>query len=223
MPNGHIDACSFKKTGVCTCKGEAKRYIFLASLSFIMFLVETAGGIITGSLALLSDAFHTLFDGSESILSAIIAHRARFTENEARLRKIGGILSAILISIISWFIFKEAIERLADPNTLLSRWAIAFAIVAFGINLLQFRIHEHAPDEHRNITHAWQKLHIMTDIGASAAAIIGVTLSALDMAPHADAYISIGIVIFIWTRVGIYFLGIASKKKSRVGHHDHHH
>ena len=223
MPNGHIDACRFNETGACTCKKEAHRYLAIASLSFLMFTIETAGGIITGSLALLSDAFHTLFDGSESILSAVIAHRARFTKNETRLRKIGGILSAVLISIISWFILEEAVGRLAESSAILSRWAIAFAIAAFGINLFQFRIHEHAPDEHRNITHAWQKFHIMTDIGASMAAIIGVTLSALDMAPHADAYLSIGIVVIIWVRVMRDLLRIGLREEADSGHHGHHH
>lgn len=203
MPDGHIAACLHQETGICTCKEESARYIKLAKLSFLMFLIEAAGGILAGSMALLADAFHTLFDGTENILSAFVAHRARFSDNERRVRKIGGMASAILISIIAWYIGMEALERLNDPTKLHILGAAAMAILAIGVNAWQFLIHEDAPDEHRNITHAWQKIHIVADISGSVAAFIGIMIVWAGF-PLADVYVSFAIVLFIWLRAGKY-------------------
>jgi cobalt-zinc-cadmium efflux system protein len=221
MPNGHIDACPHLTTGICTCKKESDRYQRLSLLSFSLFLIETAGALFTGSLALLSDAFHTLFDGAENILSAFIAHKARFTGNEVRLRRIGGTISAILIFVISWFILDEAFDRLDSSDHLVTGWAVPFAFVALGINWFQLKVHEEAPDEHRNVTHTWQRLHIVTDIGASVAALFGTVLASVGI-PLADTFISIGIVIVIWVRITKYFLDILFEKPDIPGNGHHH-
>lgn len=203
MSNGHIAACRYRETGTCVCKEESARYIKLAKLSFLMFIIEAAGGILAGSMALLADAFHTLFDGTENILSAFVAHKSRFSDRERRIRKVGGMISAVLISIIAWYIGMEALERLSNPTEIHILGAGAMAVAAIGVNAWQFLIHEHAPDEHRNITHAWQKLHIVADISGSVAALIGIMIAWAGF-PLADVYVSFAIVLFIWLRAGKY-------------------
>lgn len=221
MPNGHIEACRHAETGVCICKEESGRYQRLSLLSFSLFLIEIAGALFTGSLALLSDAFHTLFDGAENILSAFIAHRARFAENEAHLRKVGGLISAVLIFIISWLILDEAFTRLHDETHLVSGWAIPFAAIALFINWKQLWILEGAPAEHRNVTHNWQRLHIVTDIGASIAALLGTALAYAGI-PLADVFVSIGIVIVIWIRITKSVLDIVFGNPDEGTRHHHH-
>lgn len=220
MPNGHIEACRHAETGVCICKEESGRYQRLALFSISLFIIETVGGLFTGSLALLSDAFHTLFDGAENVLSAFIAHRARFTGNETRLRRIGGLISATLIFIVSWIILDEALERIHDRGHLIDGWAVLFAFIAIGVNWLMYREHEKAPGEHRNVTHAWQKLHIVVDIGASIAALVGTVLASVGI-PLADTIVSIGIVVVIWLRITSYLLDTVFGKPDTDTHHHH--
>jgi cobalt-zinc-cadmium efflux system protein len=220
MPDGHIDACHHAETGICICREESIRYQELTLYSLSLFFLETAGAIFTGSLALLSDALHTLFDSAESILSAIIANRARFVKNEVRLRKIGGVISAALIFAVSWFILEEALARLDGPGHLIGGWAIAFAGIAIGVNVLMYLKHEKAPDEHRNVTHAWQKLHIMTDLMASIAALVGTALAVFGV-PMADAIVSIGIVAVIWIRITKYLLDMVFGKPDTDKSHHH--
>ncbi len=214
MPDGHINACRYQETGICTCRSESLRYLRLASLSLLMFVTEIIGGLLSGSLALISDAFHTLFDGTESILSAFVSHRSRFSKNEERVRKIGGFLSAILVSLVAYFIATEALERLMKPVDIHSGWGMMFAVLAVGINFWQFRIHESAPHEHHNITHAWQKLHIVTDISGSVLAFIGIALAALGF-PSADVYVSFAIVLFIWMRALQYVIRMFFRKPAK--------
>lgn len=230
MPDGHIAACRHRETGACTCKEESARYLKLAKLSFLMFFIEAVGGILAGSMALLADAFHTLFDGTENILSAFVAHRSRFSDHERRIRKIGGMVSAILVSLIAWHIGAEAIGRLNAPVGLHIPGAIAMAMAAIGVNAWQFLIHEGAPDEHRNITHAWQKLHIVTDLSGSVAAFIGILIAWAGF-PLADVYVSFAIVLFIWMRAGKYVIetlfdlafGGGGETDERGHHHGHRH
>ena len=59
----------------------------LARWSFGLFVFEFAGGWFANSLALMSDAFHVLFDGMENILSVFVARMSRESErNEERIR-----------------------------------------------------------------------------------------------------------------------------------------
>ncbi len=225
MSNGHIAACRYQETGTCVCKEESARYIKLAKLSFLMFIIEAAGGILAGSMALLADAFHTIFDGTENILSAFVAHKSRFSDHERRIRKIGGMVSAVLISIIAWYIAMEALERLNAPTELHILGAAVMAIAAISVNAWQYLIHEEAPDEHRNITHAWQKLHIVADISGSVLALIGIAIAWAGF-PLADVYVSFAIVLFIWLRTGKYVfmtLSDAVLGKNREADHDHDH
>lgn len=181
---------------------ERNRYLKLAPLSFLTFLVEVGTGILTGSLALITDAFHTLLDGLENLLNAFVANRARRTKDEQSLRTKGFVGSLILIGLSTAFMAREAVLRLTgDETVVLSHWAFVIAVFSLGMNLWQLQIHFSAPEEHRNITHWGQTLHILTDVGGSLAAIGGTAAAIFFGIPAADAWAAIGIVGLIWGRM----------------------
>lgn len=212
MPKGHIDECLSLVSGLasdCRCASESKRYRKLAFISAILFTGEVVGGLWTGSLSLLSDAVHVLLDGAESAMNVYITKRVRMAEeddklDEAELRTIGAHVSAILIFIVSLFILHEGIERLSSSNELLAGWAIVIAVTGLVVNLIQMAIHTHAPDEHHNLTHTWQWLHIASDIAGSMCVVIGVSLTLLGYA-WGDLGATLIIVLLIWYRVGRHF------------------
>lgn len=209
MANGHINGCLSLTSGDaadCKCASEAARYRTLAQISSVTFILEVVGGIWTGSLSLLSDAVHVLLDCLESTLSAFIAVRARkVTEgdalNEDRLRAIGGNVSAALIFVASLFILHEGLERLSSPHELMAGWAITIAAIGLVINIVQMFIHTRAPDEHHNVTHKWQWVHLASDIAGSACVIVGVGLSLFGF-QLGDLAATLVIVSLIWFRVG---------------------
>ncbi|MFZ1627181.1 MAG: cation transporter [Candidatus Moraniibacteriota bacterium] len=205
---------------------EYRRYLRLAPISFFTFFVEVTAGIATGSLALVTDALHTLLDGFENLLNAFIAHQAGRFRDPRPLRVKGFAASLVLIGLSTLFMGFEAVGQLRSGTTHpLSSLALVIAVFSLGMNLWQFRIHHGAPAEHRNINHWGQNLHILTDIGGSLAAILGTGLSVFFGLPGADAWAALGIVTVIWGRMLYGVWSVFIKKQDRTHWscgHDHH-
>ncbi|MEK7558521.1 MAG: cation diffusion facilitator family transporter [Patescibacteria group bacterium] len=217
---GHLDACRSLETGVpadCRCEEEERRYMTLAGWSFGLFVFEFAGGFFANSLALMSDAFHVLFDGMENILSVFVARMSRESErNEERIRAIGGLVSASLLLVIAGIIIREGWERLFAPHEV--AWFMTLVAVAgLGVNLWQRRHHQEAPDEHRNITHFWQDRHLVSDIAASGAVIIGGVVMLVSDWYWVDGLLSVAIGIWIA------FLTMRRLIATTTNHHGHNH
>lgn len=181
---------------------ERNRYLKIGFISIITFSVELLTSLIVNSLALRSDAFHTLSDSIEGFMNALIANRSRYLTDSRHLRKLGFGASLTLIGFSTIFMLLEARERLASVELVpFAPWAIGVACFALSMNLWQFRIHREAPDHHHNHTYQGQLLHLTLDIGASLAAITGTTLVALYDFPKADAWATLVIIGFIWFRI----------------------
>ena len=175
MESGHLNACRYAATGNpadCKCASEERHYLRLAKWSFWLFVFEFLGGLFSHSLALLSDALHVLLDGSENIVSAVVSRLARKGKNEERIRSIGGLVSGCLLLVIAGVIIREGWERSHEPQEV-SGWMLLVAVIGLGINLWQRKIHQEAPDEHRNVTHFWQDWHLLSDIATSGVVIVG--------------------------------------------------
>lgn len=181
---------------------ERNRYLRLVPLSVTTCTVELGAGILTGSLALITDAVHTLLDVLENLVNAFVADRARFLRDSDRVRKLGFAASLVLIALSTGFMVHEAIQRLIGRDApQLAGWTIVIAVFSLIMNLWQLHIHFGAPDEHRNLTHWGQALHIMTDVAGSLAAIGGTVTAVLFGYPVADAWAAITIVAIIWGRM----------------------
>lgn len=206
---------------------ERRRYLRLVPLSLATATVELSAGIFTGSLALATDAVHTFLDVFENLLNAFVASRARLTHDPMRIRRIGFAVSLALIGTSTAFMAYESVHRITGEEThSLTGWAVSVAVFSLIMNLWQLRIHFGAPDEHRNLTHWGQTLHLVTDVGGSLAAILGTAVAAFIGVPLADAWAAIGIVVLIWWRM-IYGARMAfGSAKDKPWHHacghDHH-
>lgn len=199
MEENHLSACPALVNGSakdCSCIAEENRYLTLAKLSLYLFVFELTGGYFSGSLALMSDALHVIVDGAENFVSATVSRFAR-QGNEARVRKIGGMISAVLLLSASAWIMYEGVERMTTPHKI--EWYMTFvAIAGLGVNLLQRRIHNQAPDEHLNVTHLWQDWHLLSDISTSAVVIAGGFIMLItDGLYWIDGFLSFGIGVWI--------------------------
>jgi Co/Zn/Cd efflux system component len=159
--------------------------------------------------------FHDLVDLSENLLSAWIANRARSSMNEKRVRRIGGAISISLIFASSTLMLYEAYEHLDVPYAIDLRVAIPLAIIGLLITIRQLIIHEGAPTEHRNVTHALQWLHLALDILGVTAALVGLILRSMGYA-QADAWAALFIVALIWIRVAQVTYGLITSKDGGI-------
>lgn len=227
MQNNHLTACLFLKTGQrsdCHCGDEVWHYTKLTMISFGLFISEFVVGILIGSLALISDSFHVLVDGTESFVSMIVSKRARTSVDEKKLRRRGGYLSALLlIGVALWIILIEAPERMANPHEIQVGYMITLGLVGLFANLFMYFMHVNTHEEHKNETHWWQELHIIVDTGASVAVVFGGIAIWITGAVVVDTIISFllgGLILFIALRR--LFLK-PSEDHSHCGHDHHHH
>jgi cobalt-zinc-cadmium efflux system protein len=142
--------------------------------------VEIAGGLLTGSLALLADAGHMLGDSAAIALAlgaAWLATRPATPERSFGFRR-AEILAALanglaLVAIAIW-VFVEAIRRLDDPPNVLGGWMLLVAVIGLGVNLAAAVILARAAEENLNVKAALR--HVLADlagsVGVAAAAIV---------------------------------------------------
>lgn len=138
-------------------------------------LIETAGGLWSGSLALLADAAHMLTD---SVALALAWLAFRITRRPADARRSYGyrrfqVLAAFvnsfaMIGLAGWIAI-EAILRLAAPGQVLAGPMMGIAIVGLAVNLGSYALLHSGDRENLNMRGA--ALHVMVDILGSLTAI----------------------------------------------------
>lgn len=150
---------------------------------FIIFsymLVEVAGGIISGSLALLADAGHMLTDAAALGLSYAafrVGRRAVDSKRSygyARSEVIAGFVNALSLFGIVGFILWEALRRLREPQPVLAGSMFVVALIGLLVNLFVLWFLTRGDREHVNVKGAI--LHVLGDllgsVGAIAAAVV---------------------------------------------------
>jgi cobalt-zinc-cadmium efflux system protein len=146
-------------------------------LNFIITLVEVIGGLLSGSLSLLSDALHNFSDGISVMVSFITL---RLSKRENTLKNTFGykraeILAALFNSsfliIIYFFLFKEAYLRIQHPQNIESKIMITVALVGLVANTISVFLLKSGSKDNMNIRSAY--IHLFSDSLSSVAVIIG--------------------------------------------------
>ena len=146
-------------------------------LNFIITLVEVIGGLLSGSLSLLSDALHNFSDGI-SIMVSFIALRLSKRENTLkntfgykRAEILAALFNSSFLIIISFFLFKEAYLRLQNPQNIESKIMISVAFVGLVANTISVFLLKSGSKDNMNIKSAY--VHLFSDSLSSIAVIIG--------------------------------------------------
>lgn len=146
-------------------------------LNVVITLAQVIGGIISGSLALLSDALHNLSDVLSLLISYIANALARRkasphrTFGYKRAEIIAAFVNSATLIIVAVFLIKEAIERFLNPESIGSGIVIALSILGILVN--GFSVLLLRPDSRRNMNLRSAYLHLFTDMMASVAVLVG--------------------------------------------------
>jgi cobalt-zinc-cadmium efflux system protein len=178
-------------------------WAFLLTVSFVA--VEFAVGILSGSLALLSDAGHMLSDagGLGMSLAAIslattgsaAAHR---TYGWYRLEILAALANTLLLFAVAAYVVYEAIERLGREHEVAATPMIVVAILGLVINLIAFRLLAAGAQESLNLRGAY--LEVVADAVGSVGVLVGAAIIALTSWYWVDSLIAVGIGVFILPR-----------------------
>jgi cobalt-zinc-cadmium efflux system protein len=181
--------------------GERRRILLALGLTTVIFVAELAGGILSNSLALLSDAGHMLSDLAAQLLSLaalVLAARPsdrRRTYGYYRIEILAALANGVALFALSGWILYSAFHRLrVAPTPIDTRLMLPIAVVGLVANLVgAWLLHG---GESLNVKGAY--LHVLQDTLSSVAVIVaGVAMALLHGAWIIDPILSIGIGVFV--------------------------
>jgi cobalt-zinc-cadmium efflux system protein len=181
-----------------------KRLSIVLVLTAIYMIAELAGGLWTGSLALLADAGHMLADVAALILAltAVWFGARPATPHKTfgyyRLEILAALINGVGLVLISLFIFYEAYQRWFAQPIIRSKPMTLVAVGGLVVNVIcAFLLHRDR-DQDLNVRGAW--LHVIGDALGSTGAIIAGVLIMLFGWTAADSLISVFIgLLIIWS------------------------
>lgn len=178
---------------------EKELKIVIAFTCFIL-VVEVIGGIISNSLALLSDAAHVFSDVfalTLSFLALRLATRPPSTSRTFgyhRAEVFAALINGITLLFVSFFIFKEAYGRVLAPPDIKTTEMLTVAVFGFLVNLgVALRLRGHVKDI--NIKSAF--IHVVGDALASLGVIVGAVVIIFTGNTAVDSIISVLIGLII--------------------------
>ncbi len=183
-----------------------RRPLFIAFLLTASFVVaEFAAGIISGSLALLSDAGHMLSDagGLAMSLAAITlatkgSEAMHRTYGWYRLEILASLANTVLLFVVAGYVMYEAIHRLQESPEVATTPMIVVAAMGLVINLICFRLLASGAQESLNMRGAY--LEVVADAVGSVGVLVGAVIMAMTGWAWVDSLIAVGIGLFILPR-----------------------
>jgi len=177
-----------------------KRLFLTFSITLLIFSAEVIGGLLSNSLALLSDAGHVLTDAFAlglSLIAAQISKRPsdyRATYGYQRVGLLAAVINGLSLFGISVFIFMESYQRFISPPPINISVMLPIAIGGLIGNIVMVFILGHGHHD-LNIKSAW--LHVLGDTLSSIGVIISGVILYLTGWTYADpvAGFLIGIII----------------------------
>lgn len=174
-------------------------------LVFGFMIVEIVTGLMTGSLALLSDAGHMATDalGLGMALAAIAAaNRAAVSRLHTyglyRLEILAALANAVLLFLVATYVLIEAVRRVGDPPDVVSGPMLLVAIGGLIVNLVSWRLLRPGAEESINVEGAY--LEVLADLFGSVGVIAAALLIRFADWTAADPVFAVAIGVFILPR-----------------------
>lgn len=154
-----------------------KKIFWVTLLNAIITVAEIVGGLLSGSLALLSDAIHNLSDTIAIALSYFankIAQKpkdARRTYGYKRAEILSALVNSVVLLAISVVLIFEAFKRLQSPEKINGTLMITVAFIGLVANFISVYLLE--KDSHKNLNIKSSYLHLISDTVSSVGVLLG--------------------------------------------------
>lgn len=177
------------------------RLFFTIILNFVITAAEIIGGILSGSLALISDALHN-FSDSISIIISYIALKMKLRNNSMkhtfglkRAEILAAVINSTVMIAVCLFLFFEAYERFKNPQPINAGIMGVVAVIGLLANLLATFLLKEDSKGSINIRSAY--LHLLGDTVSSVAVILGGVAIAIWNIGWIDPLLTVLIGIYI--------------------------
>ncbi len=182
---------------------QGKKLLWTIVLNVFITLFQFLGGIISGSLALLTDALHN-FSDVVALCISYVAHKLsqkKFTDSKTygykRAEIIAALINSATLLIISVFIIIEAFERLTNQASLVvnAHWVIGLSALSILINGASVLLVKEGAKTSINIKSAY--LHLFSDMLSSIAVLVGGIVILYFNIYWVDGVLSILIAVYL--------------------------
>lgn len=180
--------------------GNSRKNILLAFVLNLGFsIVELVGGLLTNSVAILSDALHDFGDSISLGMAWYfekVAERkptARFTFGYKRFALLGALVNSTVLLIGSGIVIFESVKRVIHPEEVSAKgmfWLAVFGIIINGYAALRTR---HSDSINERVV----SLHLLEDVLGWIAVLVASTFMLFFDLPILDPILSIGISCFV--------------------------
>lgn len=172
-------------------------------LNLIFAFIELVGGLMTNSIAILSDALHDFGDCISLGIAYVLQRKSnnpadnKFTYGYKRFSLLGSVFLSAVLVISSTFILIEAGKRLFEPQMVDAKGMLFLAILGIIVNgAAALRLRRGITLNERAVF-----LHIMEDVLSWIAILVASIVMMFVHLPILDSILSIGIAIWVLTNV----------------------
>ena len=184
--------------------GNQRRLAFALVLTTLFMLVEIAGGIVTNSLALLSDAAHMFTDVTALAISLAAVRIGKRTVDDQRsygyqrFEILAAAFNAILLFAVAGYILYEAWRRFFEPPEVNSAGMLGIAAVGLAVNLASMKLLASGQEASLNVKGAY--LEVWSDMLGSAGVIVGALAIRVTGWTWLDPAVAVGIGLWVLPR-----------------------
>ncbi|GAA4701074.1 cation efflux system protein [Phytohabitans rumicis] len=192
---------------MATRAGERHRGRLWAAFALLaaFMVIEAVAALLTGSLALLSDAGHMFTDvlGIGMALAAIYAASRAAGDPQRtfglyRLEVLAALGNAVLLFGVAIYVLIESVRRFADPPEVPAGPMLVVAAAGLVANLVAFGLLRSGAKESLNVRGAY--LEVLGDLLGSAGVIVAAAVIALTDWWYADPIVAVAVGLFILPR-----------------------
>ena len=171
---------------------------FLLNLGFSIF--EFFGGVLTGSVAILSDAVHDLGDALGIGVSWFLEHKSHrqadgtYTYGYARFSVLGSVFTCGILLLGSVGVIVSAVGRLMNPVPIHYDGMILFAVVGVVVNAIAAFVTR----EGDSLNQKAVNLHMLEDVLTWVVVLVGAVVMRYTDLTVLDPLVSIGVAVYIF-------------------------
>jgi len=180
---------------------KSEKNIFIAFiLNFAFSIFEFVGGILTGSVAILSDAVHDVGDAISIGASFFLEKKSKkqpdekYTYGYGRYSVIGSVITTLILLVGSLIVIYNAIGRIISPAEINYNGMIIFALVGVCVNFFAALFTRHGDSLNQKAVN----LHMLEDVLGWLVVLIGAVIIRFTDLVILDPIMSIGVAIFIF-------------------------
>lgn len=170
---------------------------FILNLSFSVF--EFIGGMVTGSVAIVSDAVHDMGDAASIGISYALERKSKrkpdesYTYGYVRYSVLGGLITTVILLCGSALMILNAIRRLFEPSEIHYDGMILFAVIGAAVNLCAAFFTR----DGESLNQKAVNLHMLEDVLGWVVVLVGAVVMRFTDFALLDPIMSLGVSLYI--------------------------